>query len=172
MSDRTPEEIVGHALRQMGLEADHAFALKEIPAYAQVMEDFLQRQYKAPAPEQRTNRQSTERLVRNLNDRLMQPDLPWPEEEMPHRPVDELLDLLEERLQKLGFGDFLFYDDDGVEVTLRGAFHAGSLRLWERTATIIQDFANAKRRQADKANACVKLAEEIFKRARNEGWSD
>lgn len=168
MSDRTTKEIAAQVLREKGLEGQHEFAREHIPDYADLMEAVLASGAKASAPEERTNRMSTDRLVRNLNDRLIQPGL-FSEEEMQRKSTDELLDLLEERLCGLGHAQFMIHDENG-EVTLRGAY--GSLRLWAQATEKIQEIANAQRKAADSANECVRYAEVIFSRGRDEGWSD
>jgi hypothetical protein len=147
-------------LNEWGLTSEHEIARKTIPPYAYKMEELVARVGSdRPGTPPPRKKQRLDEIVDDLNRRWTQAQL-FTDEELPQRPIEELIAALEAVLPSV-----LFVDAELGEVTIRGA--AASRNLWERAIKAIHEFALSQRVAADKINRCVKIAMEIAKRIKD-----
>lgn len=138
----TPQDVLVH-LGLMSLHAEMKRGLAEkAPEYAALMEESLGgylRERKV------TPKGTYEELVKRLNQEAHeQPQLPFPEEQIPRKPLDDLLVAIE-KLRPI-----IWHDPELGGVTIRMAVE--SRDLMKKVVEIVHLEAVAIRRKADEAN--------------------
>ena len=145
-----------------GLSSEHAKVVDDVPPYAFKFVEFIEEHLKRPKSREA-------RTVEEWNRAWENPELPFPDDQIPHQPLEKLIFALEDTLRYLNQPEILFDDSDVGEVTIRRALD--SRRLWEKAMRVIHDLSVTKRVDADRANSCTRIAFDIAKK-KHDVWKD
>lgn len=147
---------VHDVLVQMGMASDHTWCREQRPAYAARMEELISGGLRGRNGDQGPRSLSAflNRLEREAFD---QPNLPFPEEQVPRKSLEELVAAFE------GDVPVLWIDEELGEVTIRMAI--SSPDLMKRAIELTHNCAVRTREVANRMNWRLKIILELARRA-------